>query len=90
MGIAARYNTANQKAYEQLPWTAAERQVLSAQWAQVRPLENVPGNYYITRSLTNAFRRVVYYYENPREILLRYNEDMNTELMRKRIEYGLD
>lgn len=90
MGIAARYTTANQQAFEQLPWTATERQVLCAQWEQVRPLENVPGNYYITRSLTNAFRRVVYYYENPREILLRYNEDMNTELMRKRIEYGLD
>lgn len=90
MGIAARYATANKTAFEQLPWTADEQQVLTNQWAQVRPLENVPGNYYITRSLTNAFRRVVYYYENPREILLRYNEDMNTELMRKRIEYGLD
>ena len=50
--------------------TAAEQQVLRAQWEQVRPLENVPGNYYITRSLTNAFRRVVYYYENPREMFL--------------------
>lgn len=90
LGVAARYPTANQEAFAQLPWTLQEREVLLEQWEQVRPLENVPGSYYITRSLTNAFRRVVYYYENPRETLLRYNEDMNTELMRKRIEYGLD
>ena len=90
LGVAGRYPTANQEAFLQLPWTLQEREVLLEQWSQVRPLENLPGSYYITRSLTNAFRRVVYYYENPRETLLRYNEDMNTELMRKRIEYGLD
>ena len=90
LGVAARYPTANRKAFLQLPWTPEEREALQAQWAQIRPLENVPGSYYITRSLTNAVRRVVYYYENPREILLRYNEDMNLELKRKRIEYGLE
>ena len=90
LGVAARYPTANLTAFEQLPWTLEERRVLSEQWKMVRPLENVPGSYYIDRSLTNAFRRVVYYYDNPRETLLRYNEDMNLELTRKRIEYGLD
>lgn len=90
LGVAARYPTANLTAFEQLPWTLEERRVLSQQWRMVRPLENVPGSYYIDRSLTNAFRRVVYYYDNPRETLMRYNEDMNLELTRKRIEYGLD
>ena len=90
LGVAARYPTANLTAFEQLPWTLEERRVLREQWTMVRPLENVPGSYYIDRSLTNAFRRVVYYYDNPRETLMRYNEDMNLELTRKRIEYGLD
>ena len=90
LGVAGRYPTANRTAFSQLPWTMEEREALLDQWAQVRPLENVPGSYYMTRSLTNAFRRVVYYFENPREILLRYNEDMNLELARKRIEYGLE
>ncbi len=90
MGAAARYPTANRDAFEQLPWTAAQKEMLKAQWAQVKPLNNIPGGYNITRSLTNAFRRVVYYYDNPRETLLRYNVDMNLEMERKRIEYGLD
>ncbi len=90
LGVAARYPTANLTAFEQLPWTLEERGALSEQWKMVRPLENVPGSYYIDRSLTNAFRRVVYYYDNPRETLMRYNEDMNLELTRKRIEYGLN
>ncbi len=90
LGVAARYPTANRVAFEQLPWTLEERQALGEQWRMVRPLENVPGSYYIDRSLKNAFRRVVYNYDNPRETLMRYNEDMNLEIARKRMEYGLD
>lgn len=90
LGVAARYPTANKVAFESLPWSIDERKAIQKQWELVSAIENIPGGYYITRSLTNAFRRVVYYYENPREVLLRYNEDMNLEIHRKRIEYGLE
>lgn len=90
LGPAARYNTANVRAFERLPWSGSEQRVLGEAWKQVWDIPNVPGNYYITRSITNAFRQVVYNNENPRETLLRYNKDMNNEIQRKREEFGLD
>ena len=42
------------------------------------------------RNLSNAFRRVVFYGETPREVLNRYNAIINKEILRKRKEYGLN
>lgn len=90
MGPAARYNTANIEAFKKLPWSKAEADKLTAQWNSVWDIPQIPGNYYLTRSLSNAFRKVVYNYENPREVLFQYNQDINREIERKRTEFGLD
>jgi ABC-type glycerol-3-phosphate transport system substrate-binding protein len=90
MGPAARYNTANIEAFNKLPWSKVEADKLTAQWGSVWDIPQIPGNYYLTRSLSNAFRKVVYNYENPREVLFKYNQDINREIERKRTEFGLD
>lgn len=90
MGPAARYDTANIEAFNKLPWSKTEADKLTAQWNSVWDTPQIPGNYYLTRSLSNAFRKVVYSYENPREVLFEYNEDINREIERKRTEFGLD
>lgn len=89
MGPAARYDTANIEAFDKLPWSKAETDKLNTQWNSVWDIPQIPGNYYLTRSLTNAFRKVVYSYENPREVLFEYNQDINREIERKRAEFGL-
>ncbi len=89
MGPAARYDTANTEAFNKLPWSKTEADKLVAQWNSVWDTPQIPGNYYLTRSLSNAFRKVVYSYENPREVLFEYNLDINREIVRKRAEFGL-
>ncbi len=89
MGAGARYATANREAFPLLPWTLEEQALLSAQWEAVQDVPVIPGNYDVVRNLNNAFRRVVYYQENPRETLGRYNNMINKEIRRKRLEYGL-
>ena len=89
MGVAARYFTANKEAFYSLPWTKAEQEVLMAQWEWVDDVPIVPGDYYVGRNLSNAFRRAVYYGDTPREVLNRYNAIINKEIIRKRKEYGL-
>lgn len=89
LGPAARYNTANVEAFRRLPWSSEEQKLILEQWEDVWAVYNVPGNYYVSRCLTNAFRKVVMYYENPRETLLRYDMQINGEIERKRIELGL-
>lgn len=90
MGAAARYDTANIEAFGQLPWSLQQYKTLMAQWNEVREMPQVPGSYYVTRNLANAFRRVNFYWENPRETLFDYNKDMNKEIQRKREEFGIN
>lgn len=89
LGTAARYNTANVEAFYSLPWTMAEQELLMTQWEWVSDVPIIPGDYYVGRNLSNAFRRVVFYSETPREVLNRYNTIINKEIIRKRKEYGL-
>lgn len=89
LGKAARYHTANRRAFEQIPWTLEERQLITQQWGQVADIPQSPASYYISRSLTNAFRAVLYNSRNPRETMLRYTADMQKELERKNTEFGL-
>ena len=90
MGESARYATANRLAFDKLAWSAEERKVLLAQWDWVVGTPEVPGGYYTTRHIVNAVRRVINNYEDPRETLLDYTRDINEEIHKKRVEFGLD
>ena len=90
MGPAARYNPANIEAFHLLPWSLQEQQVLMSQWQYVREVPVVPGGYYVARSLDNAFRRVVIQGESPRDVLLRFNRQINDELARRLLEFPVE
>lgn len=88
-GVANRYFTANKDAFYQLPWTPSETAVLELQWGMVTDVAQTPASYYVSRCINNAFRNVVYYNKNPREIMTKYAAQMDEELERKRREFGL-
>lgn len=88
MGTAARYRTANREAFESIPWTPAQAEVIRQQWENTVAVEQIPGSYYIARNLSFAFRGVVYNKENIRETLYKYNIEINKELTRKQKEFS--
>ncbi|MHB1454742.1 MAG: extracellular solute-binding protein [Saccharofermentanales bacterium] len=90
MGTAARYNSANIDAFNNLKWSKSELSNLNTARESVYDIYQTPASYYISRNLSNAFRKVVYYFANDREVLNKYAKDMNNELKRKRQEFGLD
>ncbi|MCL2364065.1 MAG: extracellular solute-binding protein [Defluviitaleaceae bacterium] len=90
MGPAARYNTANLEAFSMLPWSLQEQELLMYQWRWVREVPVIPGGYYVARNLDNAFRRVVIFDENPRDVLLRFNRNINAEIARRLLEFPAD
>ena len=53
-------------------------------------LHEIPGGYYVSRNLDNAFKAVYYDNENYREALSYWNKQINREIERKRSEFGLD
>lgn len=88
-GIAARYFPANKSVLETMPWGREEFEALYFQREHVTGIPLSPADYYVTRNFNNAFRKVVYDYENPRDVIYRYGRETNTELTRKLKELGL-
>lgn len=88
MGSSARWPTANQEAFLRIKWTAAQQQALLTQWQALSDVPQLPGNYITNRNLTFAFRAVVYQNQTPREVLGRYNKEINKEIQRKWEEFG--
>jgi len=88
LGSGGRYNTANVEAFKSLPWSQGEQEILLKQWESIENNPQVPGNYFISRNINNAFRKVVNEYANPRETLNKYNKYMNDELYRKQQEFS--
>lgn len=89
MGASARYATANKDAFEQLSWSTDDADVIREQWKSVFSTPEVAGGYYSTRHMVNAFRKVTYKKEDPRETLLDYTRTINKEIKSKRKELGL-
>lgn len=89
MGAAARYTPANIKAFYSIKWSESEKAAIKAQWEQVVNVREIPGNYYISRALTSAIRNTINKGTSVRFNIAKYNNDINSEITRKRAEFGL-
>lgn len=83
LGVVGRYTPANTAAIPDLGWSTAEARLIVSQFDVIKEIPVIPSSYYITRNFDNAFRKVVYSGENPRETLLLYVRDINKEITRK-------
>lgn len=89
MGAGGRYAPANMEALSNLGWPKLQRDMLFKQWSELKEIPQVPGSYYVERNINNAIRQVQYQGKNPRDALYTYNIEINKEIKRKRIEFGL-
>ena len=89
LGSAARYPAANLEAFRELNWTPRDLNALEEQMVYAKAVPEVPGGYYTTWHVENAFRAVVLSGEDPREALLDYVRVINDEIDAKREELGL-
>ena len=89
LGQLGRYTTANREALTQLSWSKEEQQILLDAQDELEEIPIIPASYAVTRNIMNAFRETVNNHENPRDTLLWYDRDINTEITRKRENLGL-
>lgn len=87
LGISARYTTANLTTLRSLGWTTKELSILEQQFENLKFIPIVPGNYYVTRGISNSIRGVVDHGENAREMLTEWTIKINDEILRKRNEF---
>ena len=90
LGPTARIATANLKAFETLDWTKSVREEINRQREQIYEVPEVPGGYYLQRNINNAFNRVINQGDTPRDALYEWTKQTDSEIARKRAEFGLE
>lgn len=90
LGVGGRVATANIEALKKLPWSNKDYRQLTAQLQWIKSIPEVPGGYFTSRHITNAFYTVYNKNEDPRETLEDFVKTINNEIENKRLEFGLD
>ncbi len=89
-GASARWPTANLQAMQELGWTSDAARQITEQWTFVEGIPEVPGGYYVGRSVDNAIKSVINSGEDARETILDQVDKINKEIRAKRQEFGLE
>lgn len=83
LSALGRYTPANLEAFANTSWYDEEKELLMKQWKSVVEIPEIPGGYYTSRNIDNAFRAVFYNGDNARESLYYWVNSINEELLRK-------
>lgn len=89
LGTVSKHPTANIAALKSLPWTTSEMNNLEKQYENLAAVREYPGGYIISRYINFSFLDVYNNNADPVDALLEYVVDINSELTRKRKEFGL-
>ena len=88
LGIAGRVATSNINASSRLIWDGACFDNLAEQWKNVKEFNEIPGSYYTTRIIEQAYWNVVENNENPKDMLYRWSSVADNEIARKIKQYS--
>ncbi len=88
IGPAAKYETANKLAINDLSWTAKEKAAITDQMNHMDAIVNYPGSYIISRYMKFAFLDAYNDQVPPNEAMTSYLEAINSEITRKRDEFS--
>jgi len=88
LGETARVSSANIHAVSRLSWEPDMLEVIMNQWDNVTEVAEVPGSYYVARSIDQAFWAVKNKTDSPRESMLKWAEVSDREIERKIKEYS--
>ena len=89
IGPAAKYETANLDAVNDLSWTAREKAAIKDQMNNLNSIKNYPGSYIYSRYMKFAFLDAVNNGADPYEAMMSYIPAINAEIERKREEFNL-
>lgn len=90
LGISSRSTTANVAVFNKLAWDPDDLAVINKQAETLVAIPAVPGNYFVSRHLSNAMNRVFYNAGVPAEELESYSQIIDDEIERKRDELGFN
>ena len=87
LGVAGRYTSANVGATLKLDWGKNSRETLLSQWNKVEEIAEIPGGYYVSRAIDQAFWNVLSMNENPKDMMKKWGEVADAEITSKIEQY---
>lgn len=87
LGSTARVPLATTEAFEKLSWKRSDLAVLKEQFSLVREINEVPGSYYVSRAVDQAYWNVITGGKNIKDVLIEWGAVANDEIERKINEY---
>ena len=88
LGLVGRIATSNIEALSRMEWNAGQLAVLNEQWSRVSEVPEIPGSYYLIRSVDQAYWSVINGEMNSMDAIAQWNRSANAEIERKYREYG--
>ena len=87
IGPLGRVATANVEAFERMAWDPNDLDMLTAQWEEVKEIPEVPGSYYMTRAIDQAFWSVINDGIYAKDAINKWSLVADKEIKRKISEY---
>lgn len=87
LGVAGRYSSANMEATLNLDWGKNARETLKDQWNKVDEIYEIPGGYYVSRAIDQAFWNVLSMNANPKDMMKKWGEVADVEIVSKIEQY---
>ena len=88
LGPVGRVAVANMEALQSMAWDVESLKVINTAWNDVREIREVPGSYYVARSLDFAFWNVASMSKNPKDMMQTWGEEADAEIKRKLEQYA--
>lgn len=88
LGTSGRYDTANRNALYRLGWEADNLDALKAQGQKLQQQPEVPGGYYVSRSIQQVYWNVANQGQKVEEMLKKWIPEADDEIRRKTEEYA--
>jgi len=88
LGQSGRTATSTVEALKKLSWDKESLDVILKQWQNVKEIEEVPGSYYVSRSIDQAFWAVYNGEATEKEAITDWSRTSNSEIKRKIAEYA--
>lgn len=87
LGVAGRYTSANVNATLKLDWGKGANNIIADQWHKVQEVAEIPGGYYVSRAIDQAFWNVLTMNENPKDMMRKWGEVADVEITTKIEQY---
>lgn len=90
LGMIGRPGTSNVEAFSKLSWDVDVLDVLLEQWSLVNEVPEVPGSYYLTRCIDQAYWSVVNGTAHSKDTLIKWSKVADDEIRRKINDYRIN